>query len=404
MHTLYNLGIRAYGVLVWLAQPFTPKAKKWISGRKNWRKQLYNQPSLKGCYWFHCASLGEFEQGRPLLERIKQEKPDRKIIITFFSPSGYEIRKNYEGADCILYLPLDTPRNAQNFIDLLQPDKAFFIKYEFWANYLFELKRQKIPVYNVSGLFRKEQRFFKKNNQFFRKVLGCFTHFFVQDDNSKQLLNSIGISNVTISGDTRYDRVSENAKQIVPHPVLSKFSSNHTVMVAGSSWPVDEDLLLPLINSGAIPERIIIAPHEVHESHLTAIEKKLSVPFLRLSSCDSSTDFGQTHVLIIDCIGLLANAYYYGNYAYVGGAFGNGLHNILEPAAFGLPVIFGPNHTKFPEAQAFIQAGIGFSISDETTYLNACSSIRSGGDTLQNQVKEFISQQTGATQIICSTV
>lgn len=400
MHLVYNFGIFFYGFIVRIAALFNLKAKKWIVGRRNWRKNITQNFTPSKTVWFHCASLGEFEQGRPLIEEIKKKSPSSKIVITFFSPSGYEIRKNYQGADFICYLPLDTPKNARDFIKLIKPEQAFFVKYEFWANYLFELNRQEIPTYCVSGLFRKEQRFFKKNNAFFRRILSSFTHFFVQNNKSRELLESINFKNVTVSGDTRYDRVLSNAEKVEPHPILERFKSNHKVWVIGSSWSVDEELLFPLINDGQVEERIIIAPHEVHESHINSIERTLTIPNIRLSACSEQTDFGNMKVLIIDCIGLLANAYYYGDYAYVGGAFGKGLHNILEPAVFGLPVIFGPNHLKFPEATLFINAGVGFSINDLNSFVEKRNYILNNLDCLSIKTKEFIITNSGATNII----
>ncbi len=400
MHLVYNFGIFFYGFIVRIVALFNPKARKWIVGRQNWRKNIAQNFTPSKTIWFHCASLGEFEQGRPLIEEIKKKSLSSKIVITFFSPSGYEIRKNYQGADFICYLPLDTPKNARDFIKLIQPDQAFFVKYEFWANYLFELKRHKIPTYCVSGLFRKEQRFFKKNNAFFRCILSSFTHFFVQTNTSRELLESINFKNVTVSGDTRYDRVLSNAKKVEPHSILERFKSNHKVWVIGSSWSVDEELLFPLINSGQVEERIIIAPHEVHESHVNSIKKALIIPSIKLSECNEHTDFREVKVLIIDCIGLLANAYYYGDYAYVGGAFGKGLHNILEPAVFGLPVIFGPNHSKFPEASLFIHAGIGFSIHDLNSFIEKRNHILNNLEEISNDAKEFIITNSGATNSI----
>lgn len=399
MHALYNLGIRSYGALVWFAQFFNPKAKQWILGRKNWRKTLSSHPEIKGCYWFHCASLGEFEQGRPLMEELRKAQPTVNILVTFFSPSGYEIRKNYAGADLIVYLPLDTPKNARDFIQLVRPQQAFFVKYEFWANYLFELKKCGIPVYNISGVFRPEQRFFKRNNTFSPSILTCFTHFFVQNESSAKLLHGIGLSNVTVSGDTRYDRVLSNAQRVTPHPILANFVANQPTLVMGSSWPVDEQLIFPLITNGTITERIIIAPHEIDEAHIVSIEQQLPHLTKRLSTCTAETDFSHIQVLIIDCIGLLANAYSHGTYAYVGGAFGKGLHNILEPAVFGLPVIFGPNHAKFPEAAAFINAGIGFSIANSTEFEAARNAVLHAAE-IHERTKQFIQDQAGATAMI----
>ena len=405
MHFFYNLGIIGYGIFLRIAALFNPKAKKWVIGRTNWRKNVTdNYVSSSTCIWFHCASLGEFEQGRPLIEKIKKLNPNQKIVLTFFSPSGYEIRKNYELVDLVSYLPLDTPKNARDFIRLINPSQAYFIKYEFWANYLFELQTKEIPVYCVSGLFRKEQRFFKKNNHFFKQVLHTFSHFFVQNESSAKLLSDIGLTNVTISGDTRYDRVIENATRTQPHPILERFKSTEIVCVIGSSWSIDESLIMPLINNGLLNNRIVIAPHETNSAHITQLEKLLTTKSIKLSECTITTNFDDIRVLIIDSIGLLANAYQYGDYAYVGGAFGKGLHNILEPAVFGLPVIFGPHHQKFPEAQQFIDAGIGFSITSSELFLAKRAYILDHLEELTKKTKSFIHSQSGASTIILNHI
>jgi 3-deoxy-D-manno-octulosonic-acid transferase len=405
MRFVYNLGIRFYYCAILISSLWNTKARRWINGRRNWRQnEVFTQQDLKGCYWFHCASLGEFEQGRPLIEALRKQNPTKKIVLTFFSPSGYEIRKNYEGADIILYLPLDTPKNALDFIQLIQPEKAFFIKYEFWANYLFTLKNQGIPTYCISGLFRKEQRFFKSNDTFFKQVLGCFTHFFLQNQISLELLQSIGLTNVTLTGDTRFDRVLANASSVKSNTIIERFKDNDSIFVIGSSWAVDEDLLIPLIHSNTISSKIIIAPHEINENAINELEQRFQIPCKRYTKCDASTDFSSTRVLIIDCIGLLSSIYSYGDIAYVGGAFGKGLHNILEPAVFGLPVIFGPKHSKFPEANLFIQAGIGFSIDSTETFNEAYHQILNNTDELNKKAVTFIQSQAGATNRIIEKI
>jgi 3-deoxy-D-manno-octulosonic-acid transferase len=405
MRFVYNLGIRFYYCAILISSLWNTKARRWIIGRRNWRQnEVFTQQDLKGCYWFHCASLGEFEQGRPLIEALRKQNPTKKIVLTFFSPSGYEIRKNYEGADIILYLPLDTPKNARDFIQLIQPEKAFFIKYEFWANYLFTLKNQGISTYCISGLFRKEQRFFKSTDTFFKQVLGCFTHFFLQNQISLELLQSIGLTNVTLTGDTRFDRVLANASSVKSNTIIERFKDNDSIFVIGSSWAVDEDLLIPLIHSNTISSKIIIAPHEINENAINELEQRFQIPCKRYTKCDASTDFSSSRVLIIDCIGLLSSIYSYGDIAYVGGAFGKGLHNILEPAVFGLPVIFGPKHSKFPEANLFIQAGIGFSIDSTETFNEAYHQILNNTDELNKKAVTFIQSQAGATNRIIEKI
>jgi 3-deoxy-D-manno-octulosonic-acid transferase len=404
MHALYNLGIRCYGLILNLAALFVPKARLWVNGRKGWRGRYQELSNYQDGYWFHCASLGEFEQGRPVMEALRNMHPERPLIVTFFSPSGYEIRKNYEGADWVGYLPLDTPKNARDFVQLARPSQVFFVKYEFWANYLVELKRQRIPAYCVSGLFRPTHRFFKPYGGFFRSVLTCFDHFFVQTSTSQLLLNQIGFTNVTLSGDTRYDRVLQNASQVVDNSVIRSFAGDSKVFVVGSSWSEDEEVIFPFIESGEIATKIIIAPHEIGEKHIQNITAKLSVPYARFTECDSSTQLDEVRVLILDCIGQLANAYRFGAVAYVGGAFGKGLHNILEPAVFGLPVIFGPRHEKFPEAAEFIAAGIGFSISTKQEFQLALNSITANQVELSDKAKAFIQSKSGATEIILRTL
>lgn len=405
MAFFYNLGIAFYGLVIQTLALFNAKAKFWVSGRKNWQFKLQNGlKSAKNVVWIHCASLGEFEQGRPLIEKIKQKHPKHFILLTFFSPSGYEIRKNYAFADYVCYLPLDTKKNAQKFISISQPSVAFFVKYEFWANYLFQLKRKNIPTYSIATLFRKNQHFFKSNRAFSRRILSSFSYFFVQNNTSKELLNAIDFHNVLVSGDTRYDRVMENASNVQEIPILKHFCHNETCLVIGSSWPVDEAMIFPLINDGKINEKVIIAPHEVSESHIKSICSNLTVSHLKYSECNENTDFTHVQVLIIDCIGLLASAYHYGTYAYIGGAFGKGLHNILEPASFGLPVIFGPKHSKFPEAQFFIDEGIGFSVDKVTAFETTRKQILKNLSTIKEKSTQLMKNQTGATQLIFDTI
>ncbi|MEO9258273.1 MAG: glycosyltransferase N-terminal domain-containing protein [Crocinitomicaceae bacterium] len=403
MSLLYSFGIFLYGCLLHFATLFNQKAKKWVNGRKHWKQNLKAAIAKnEHVIWFHCASLGEFEQGRPIIETIRKKYPTHFILLTFFSPSGYEIRKNYTGADYVCYLPLDTKANARYFIQTAHPKMVFFVKYEFWANFLFQLKKENIPTYSISAIFRKDQHFFKKNRRFSKKILSCFTHFFVQNEASKDLLNSIGINRVTVSGDTRFDRVSDNANSVSKNELLERFTKNATTLVMGSSWPIDEEMIFPFINNGEFKEKIIIAPHEVNEKHIANICSQLNVSFKRYSLCNDQTDIENTQVLIIDSIGLLASAYYYGTYAYIGGAFERGLHNILEATVFGLPVIFGPKHTKFPEAQEFIDAGFGFSISSSSEFEVARKLILENTPVLKEKAIHFMQSKKGAREIILS--
>lgn len=401
MKQLYNLGILFFGLMLKTASFFNLKAKKWVLGRKNWKTNaLKNASKIRNAFWFHCASLGEFEQGRPLLEALKIKYPETPIVLTFFSPSGFEMRKNYREADYICYLPLDTPSNAQFFVNTIRPKAAFFIKYEFWLNFLLELKNQNIPAFNISGNFRPEQRFFTKKNPFYRESLLCFSHFFVQNQQSRDLLSSIGLENVTVSGDTRYDRVAANAVQAKSSQVLLDFKEKEPLLIVGSSWAVDHQMIVPKINDGTIQEKVIIAPHEINEKSNNTILEQLAVKAFRYSCNDEVVSFSQKRVAVLDCMGFLANAYILGSYAYVGGAFGKGLHNILEPAVFGLPVIFGPYFAKFPEAQEFIDAGIGFSVKNQDEFLNTRTFILENLPELQTKVKAFMVSKTGATDLI----
>ena len=314
--------------------------------------------------WFHAASLGEFEQGRPIMETIRKRYPQYKILLTFFSPSGYEVCKNYEGADVVCYLPIDTLYKVRKFLHLANPAIAVFIKYEFWYNYLAELKRRKIPTYLVSGIFRQEQLFFKRYGKWYRKALWCFDHMFVQDEASAQLLAAYGITNVSVCGDTRFDRVLEVQHQSIQFPVMEVFTRNkeQLIFIAGSTWPQDEALILPYLNEH--PEiKLIIAPHEIHRERLIDIESKLKRPCIRLSKANEQTITGKD-CLIVDSLGLLSSIYRYGQIAYIGGGFGHGIHNTLEAAVYGIPILFGTNYQKFNEAKELISIGGAFSVAN----------------------------------------
>lgn len=375
MTLLYNITMLIYQSFIWLASKFNnKKAELFLTGRKD-VFALLEQKRLPGerYIWFHAASLGEFEQGRPLIESLKVSHPEYKIILTFFSPSGYEVRKNYSGADIICYLPLDLSWNAKRFLDIVQPDYAIFIKYEFWMNFLLELKKRAIKTYIVSAIFRESQLFFKWYGGYYRNLLKSFNHLFVQNDESVRLLHSIGFDNVTKVGDTRFDRVADIASNAKELPIVQLFKSDKKVLVAGSSWPNDEEILLSYFNQNK-DIKLIIAPHEIHEEHLQSIISKLQRPYVRYTQA-TTENVSDADCLIIDCFGLLSSVYRYGEVAYIGGGFGVGIHNILEAAVYGIPVIFGPNYKKFQEAVDLIELGGAFSISDYTGFSRLMSDL-----------------------------
>ena len=348
--------------------------------------------------WFHAASLGEFEQGRPLMERLRRDHPEYKILLTFFSPSGYEVRKNYEGADIICYLPLDTAANARRFLRLVRPVMAFFIKYEFWYNYLHILRHRKVPVYSVSSIFRSEQVFFQWYGREYSRVLRCITHFYVQNETSRQLLASLRLKNATVVGDTRFDRVlqiRDAAKQL---PIAEAFSRGHRVFVAGSSWPPDEDVFIKYFNEHS-DWRLIIAPHVIGEDHLRQIRAMLKVPTV-LYTETTPEEAANAQCLIINCFGLLSSIYQYGEVAYVGGGFGVGIHNVLEAAVWDMPVIFGPNNKRFQEAQGLLAAKGGFEVDGPDAFQETMDRLASDQkflDNVSNAAGTFVKGQAGAT-------
>ncbi|MES2809501.1 MAG: glycosyltransferase N-terminal domain-containing protein [Bacteroidota bacterium] len=398
MLLLYNLGLHIYSILILAFSLFNKKAKLWINGR---RKQKIS--SLKESAWFHFASLGEFEQGRPVLEKYRANKPDAKIVITFFSPSGYEIRKNTPLADAVYYLPLDTAANARNFINTINPTLAVFTKYEYWYHYFNELHKRQVPLYIVSGIFRPGQIFFKWYGGLHRKILSFVSHFFVQDDQSKHLLQSINIKNTTISGDTRFDRVWANAQNPRMLPDIEAFTNNQKTFIAGSTWPADEQFIAGIITQ--YPDwKFIIAPHEIGEDKISKLTSLLPQgAFIRHSQLDTQNLPITTQVLIIDNIGMLSSLYQYGQIAYIGGGFGAGIHNTLEAAAFGLPVIFGPKYDKFNEAKDLIATGAGFSIDDEEALKKIVANLTDNADLLSNagrKAQQYVAQNIGATDTI----
>lgn len=369
---MYNFAIHLYARAVKTASHFHKKAKLLVQGQRNTTAILRKKIRAGEPYiWFHASSLGEFEQGRPMMEIVRRDYPEYKILLTFFSPSGYEVRKNYPGADVVCYLPFDTLKNVRQFLDLARPAMAIFIKYEFWANYLNELHRRRIPTYIVSAIFRPEQAFFKWYGGAYRRVLRCFDHLFVQDETSAALLADYGITNVSVCGDTRFDRVADIRRAAKDIPLIARFvtrpgGEKAFTLVAGSSWPQDEAIFIDYFNRH--PEmKLVIAPHEIHEEHLRYIESLLKRPFIRFSQVNEQ-NIGEKDCVIIDCFGLLSSIYRYGEVAYVGGGFGTGIHNVLEAAVYGIPVIFGPKYHKFKEARDLIAAGGGFSISQAAAF------------------------------------
>ena len=359
---IYNLGIYLYQLGVKLAALFSDKPAKMVKGHQEVFDLLKNKIDRNAQYiWFHAASLGEFEQGRPLIERIRKEYPQYKILQTFFSPSGYEVRKNYDGADIVCYLPIDTPSNVKKFVDLVNPCMVFFVKYEFWQNYLNTLFKKGIPVYSVSSIFRPNQIFFRWYGKGYQQVLKTFAHLFVQNEESKQLLAGIGVNNTTVVGDTRFDRVLDICAAAKQLPLVQKFKGDALTFVAGSSWGPDEDIFIKYFN--AHPEmKLIIAPHVVNDGHLKEIESKLQRSCVRYTKA-TEENVQQADCLIIDCYGLLSSIYRYGEISYIGGGFGVGIHNVLEAAVYGIPVIFGPNNKKFREARHLLANKGGFEIN-----------------------------------------
>ncbi len=399
----YNIAMRVYYALIYLASFFNKKAVLWINGRTS---QTIKQHSKS--LWFHFASLGEFEQGRPVLEELKKLYPAKPIVVTFFSPSGYEVRKNSPLADAVYYLPLDTATNARNFVAQIDPAVAVFTKYEYWYHFFKQLSSRDVPLYIISGIFRPEQVFFKWYGGLHRKMLGFVNYFFVQDERSVQLLNQINISDAAVSGDTRFDRVWANAQQPKSIPYIDEFRNSQQLFIAGSTWPADEALLIELVKQ--YPHwKFIFAPHEIGEDKINGLLKLLphesTVKYSQLQNNNSKLPAYQ--VLVIDNIGMLSSLYQYANLAYIGGGFGAGIHNTLEAAAFGLPVIFGPNYERFKEAHDLIAAGAGFGISDEVGLKNTVSQLMNNGEELNKAGKKasiYVQQNVGATQKIVSYI
>ncbi len=410
---IYHAGISLFGVGVKIASIKNEKAAKMAIGHKNIWQKLKDEINPSAKYvWIHAASLGEFEQGRPLIEKIKRERPDLSVILTFFSPSGYEVRKNYEGADIVCYLPYDTPANARRFVNMIKPVAAVFVKYEIWRNYLRELYQLTIPTYLISAHFRPEQAFFKKRGAWYRAWLRWFTHIFVQDSESQRLLENVNIRNVTVAGDTRFDRVADIHKKTKKIPVLEEFCGkaphkNEVVFIAGSSWPEDEEIYIDWFKKRA-NVKLIIAPHEFNEKRLAVLKGLAGENTVLKSEAEQDPSLlKDARCVIIDCFGLLSSAYAYADIAYVGGGFGAGIHNINEAAAFGIPVIYGPNHSKFVEAMELKTLGGGLSIAGKTRFEEVADKLLFDAEERRkrgNWAGQYIEENTGATDLIFSHI
>lgn len=403
MNLLYNIAMAATGWGMRLASPWHHKAMLTVQGQARTISYLKNTLDPDGGYiWIHAASLGEFEQGRPLIEKIREQQPDAKILLSFFSPSGYEVRKHYDKVDAVCYLPIDTPQRAKEFLDVVKPKMAIFVKYEFWGNFLEQLKSRGVPTYIISSIFRPSQSFFKPWGGMFRNMLHCFTHLYVQDEESRLLLHGIGVDNVTVCGDTRLDRVLQIKAQAQEFPAIATMvADGKPTLVMGSSWPPDEDIIIPYFNSH--PEmKLIIAPHEFDEGRLKAMMERIKRPVARYTQLEGK-DTSSLDCLIIDCFGILSSLYRYGDVAYVGGGFGSGIHNVPEAAVYGIPVIFGPKHEKFREAVELNACGGGFAIADALQchavldrLLNDKQALKTAGEASIN----YITSHTGATERI----
>ena len=402
MNSLYNISIYGYALILQLASLFNQKASQFVNGRKGWYNQLKNLKSDgRKVYWFHCSSLGEFEQGRPLMEQLKASNSDIFLVVSFFSPSGYEIRKNYKLADYTCYLPIDTPKNAKKFVHELQPDYVFFIKYEFWFNYINEISRKKIPLYNISGIFRNSQHFFKTYGSWFRKQLSKFNWFYLQNEESVDLLNSIGIKSCSVSGDARFDRVKDTVAENRRIPVIEKFTKDSLTIFGGSCWDKEEAFLGELLKANK-RIKLVLAPHNVKEDNIQKIIKNLPEDAARYSKLSEYDTISQ-RILIIDGIGILSHAYRYADISLIGGGFNDGLHNVLEAVSWGSPVLFGPKHQNFPESFELMEIGAGKKITTAQEFLSEINNWIEHPEQLKTAsdiAKNYASNKTGVTDRI----
>lgn len=404
---LYDICLTLYLWAIRLAAPRHRKARLWLDGRKGLfdRMRAAIRPGER-VVWIHVASLGEFEQGRPIIERIRRDYPCYKLLVTFFSPSGYEIRKNYEGADYIFYLPLDTPGNARRFLDIVQPEAAIFVKYEFWLNLLAELRRRGVPTYIVSAIFRADSVFFRFYGGLWRRALRAFRVLFVQNDESKQLLSRLGFDNVVVAGDTRFDRVAQIARAARRIDVVERFKGEAPLFVAGSTWGPDEELLVQLCNENP-GIKFVIAPHEMDEGRIARLQEAIRGGALRYTQCTGTNACAGSQVLILDTVGLLASVYGYATWSYIGGGFGVGIHNTLEAATFGLPVAFGPNYRKFKEACDLVALGAAAPVTDYAALRDWFAPLRDDSaarDAASRAARDYTEQHQGATERIVRTI
>ncbi|MGL4994133.1 MAG: 3-deoxy-D-manno-octulosonic acid transferase [Bacteroidales bacterium] len=423
--SLYSVSIHLLPLAVRVLSLFRTKERELWIGQKQLFDNLHQRIDKNARYiWFHAASLGEFEQGRPLMEKLKVENPEYKIIVTFFSPSGYQVRKDWDGADIVCYLPFDTKDNVVRFLDLVNPSKVFFIKYELWCNYLYELKRREIETYIISAIFRPTQNLFNSiprqgRSSLARKLwqvigrwtsynpnlLDCFTHIFIQDNDSANILKLAGIERFTVCGDTRFDRVVDIQKASKEVPLVEKFSQNNKVLIAGSSWPKDEEIITSWFNSNP-SVKLIIAPHEIDKAHINEIISRLKRPYILLSEA-TVDNINRSDCLIIDCFGLLSSIYRYAQVAYIGGGFGAGIHNVLEAAVYGMPVIWGPNYRKFREAKQLINSQAGFVINSQESFDEIIDKLTSDSQYLEytsGKAGEYVSLNAGSTKIIYNSI
>lgn len=416
MPLLYDLGTALYHSAIRAAAPFNSKAKAWVQGRKDvWQRLEAKRGTLQDCLWMHCASVGEFEQGRPVLEALKAEFPDTPVLLTFFSPSGYEARKHFPLAEHVEYLPRDSAGNARRLVALIKPRAVLWVKYEFWYHYLHALKKAAVPTYLVSAIFRPEQPFFSWYGGTHRSMLRCFKQLFVQDERSKELLAGIGISNITVSGDTRFDRVAAIVGEHPELPIAHGFRGAGPVLVCGSTWPADEALLEEALRSLELPLKCIVVPHELDEAGLRRTEDRFPRPLARWNELENAPAQNVQDMLgpepkgtlLVDRMGLLARLYRYGDVAYVGGGFGDGIHNLLEAAAWGVPVIFGPQHSKFAEARGLIECGGGFEVGDAEDLSGMLHSLFN--DPLarvkaSSAARKYVQERVGATPRVMQAV
>lgn len=404
---LYNLGISLYAGAIRTVAPWHGKARLWSEGRRHLFERMEAAVrSSDRIVWVHAASLGEFEQGRPIIEQLRAQHPEYKILLTFFSPSGYEIRKNYAGADYIFYLPADTPANARRFLDIVRPEIAIFIKYEFWINMLSELRRRRVKSYIVSSIFRRNSVFFRPYGAMWRQALETFETLFVQNVESKRLLSEIGFDNVIVAGDTRFDRVAQIAASAPRVELIERFKGDRRLFVAGSTWVPDEEILLPLIDAN--PDvKFVVAPHEMEESRIARLLHETKRGAVRYTQCSEAASFDGVQLLVLDTVGILSSVYGSATWAYIGGGFGVGIHNTLEAATFGLPVAFGPKYGKFKEARDMVSLGCARPVRSAEELAAWFAPLRDDGEALHRAsrtAKDYTTRNQGATAIILKSI